>query len=114
MKRDYIQYLEDIIESINNIEEYVNGFTFNTFIEDKKTIDAVIRNFEIIGEASKNIPMDIKEKYKEVPWKTMSDMRNILIHEYFGIKLDIIWKTINERLPELKKSILNLIKDLDK
>ncbi len=114
MKRDYIQYLEDIIESINNIEEYVNGFTFNTFIEDKKTIDAVIRNFEIIGEASKNIPMDIKEKYKEVPWKIMSDMRNILIHEYFGIKLDIIWKTINERLPELKKSILNLIKDLDK
>ena len=55
MKRDYIQYLEDIIESINNIEEYVNGFTFNTFIEDKKTIDAVIRNFEIICEDSKNI-----------------------------------------------------------
>ncbi|HON83294.1 MAG TPA: DUF86 domain-containing protein [Caldisericia bacterium] len=55
MKRDYIQYLEDIIESINNIEDYVNGFTFNTFIKDKKTIDAVIRNFEIIGEASKNV-----------------------------------------------------------
>ena len=55
MKRDYIQYLEDIIESINNIEEYVNGLTFDTFIKDKKTIDAVIRNFEIIGEASKNV-----------------------------------------------------------
>lgn len=114
MKRDYIQYLEDIIEGINNIEEYVNGLTFDTFIKDKKTIDAVLRNFEIIGEASKNLPTDIKEKYQEIPWKIMSDMRNILIHEYFGIKLDIIWKTINERLPELKKSILELIKDLEK
>jgi len=114
MKRDYILYLEDIIESINNIENYIKGICFESFIQDKKTIDAVIRNFEIIGEASKKIPSEIKDNYQNIPWNLMSDMRNVLIHEYFGIQLDIIWKTIKERLPELKISIQEIIEKIIK
>lgn len=96
-------YISDIITSITNIEEYVQGMTLEVFIHDKKTIDAVIRNLEVIGQAARNMPQEIVAQYPEIPWKEMVSMRNKVLHEYFGVDLDILWKTIQEDLPALKK-----------
>lgn len=105
MKRDFRVYLDDILEAIRNIQEYTRGLTFEEFVKDRKTVDAVIRNFEILGEATKRLPERIRKKHPKVPWKDMAGMRDRLIHEYFGVKLDVVWKTIKERLPEVKPLI---------
>lgn len=93
-------YLEDILNSMNRILEYVEGYSFSDFKKDYKTVDAVIRNFEIIGEASKNIPQEIKDKYKEVPWDEMYVLRNKVSHGYFGIDYEIIWDLVSNYIPE--------------
>ena len=100
--RDFQTYVEDIVDAINSIEEYTKGLTYDAFAKDKKTVDAVIRNFEIIGEATKYIPEKTRKEYPKVPWKDMAGMRDKLIHGDFGVKLDVIWKTIKERLPLVK------------
>ena len=92
--REWIFRLEDILNALVRIQQYTQGFDLKRFDEDQRTIDAVVRNFEIIGEAARHIPEAITKKYPEVPWKYMKDMRNILIHEYFGIHTEIIWQTI--------------------
>lgn len=94
-------YIEDIINAMESIEDFVKGIDFDKFKEDDKTSSAVIRKFEITGEAAKQVPQDIKEKYTEVPWKEMSGMRDRLIHFYFGIDYKLVWTTIKERLPKL-------------
>lgn len=101
-------YLQDILTSINNIEEYVKEMTFETFIRDNKTMHAVVRNFEIIGEAAKNMPPELITKYPDVPWKEMVSMRNKVLHGYFGVDTEILWKTIQEDIPSLKKQIEGL------
>lgn len=88
--RTYLLYLEDIQIAMKRIAEYIDGLSFIKFKRDYKTVDAVIRNFEIIGEASKNLPKEIKEKYNEVPWAEMYLLRNKISHEYFGIDYEII------------------------
>jgi uncharacterized protein with HEPN domain len=103
--RDIKLYLADIKDSAARIEEYVAGMSLEDFRADRKTIDAVVRNFEIIGEASRNVPEDWRKRYPDLDWKAMAGMRNYLAHEYFGISLEIIWKTIKERLPELRTRI---------
>jgi len=110
-ERSYLMFLEDIIESIEKIELYIRELPYNAFIEDSKTVDAVVRNLEIIGEASKRIPDNIKENLKEVPWHRMTGLRNIIAHEYFGIDLNIIWKIIKENLPEVEPSLKKLLKE---
>ena len=112
-KRDVKLYVKDILEAIKAIEKFVEGMDFESFKEDDKTSSAVIRKFEIIGEATKNIPQSIKEKYPHIPWKEMAGFRDKLIHFYFGIKYDIVWDTIKLRLPELKKNIERVLKDLE-
>ncbi len=92
-------YLEDILFSIQRIEEYIDNHSYTTFVSDQKTIDAVIRNFEIIGEASKNIDSNIKEKYNELPWDEMYYLRNKVSHAYFGIDYEIIWDIAINHLP---------------
>ncbi|MBK7030986.1 MAG: DUF86 domain-containing protein [Bacteroidales bacterium] len=102
-------YLEDLLLAMNRIAEYIEGQTFTTFKKDYKTVDAVIRNFEIIGEASRNIRTDIKNKYPEVPWDEMYLMRNKISHEYFGIDYEIIWDVATNYLPANKKQIKGII-----
>jgi len=97
--RKYTLYLSDILISMERIREYIINMDYNSFINDYKTIDAVIRNFEIIGEAVKNIPSNIKEKYPEIPWEEMYRLRNRIIHEYFGIDFEIIWDIATNYLP---------------
>jgi len=101
--------LEDICEALDLIGKYIQDVDYITWTQDRKTIDAVIRNLEIIGEAANNIPESIQEKYTEVPWLQMKGMRNLLIHEYFGVDIDVLWRTVNEDLPHLKIQIQTLI-----
>ncbi|MDH7556935.1 MAG: DUF86 domain-containing protein [Candidatus Methanosuratincola sp.] len=112
--RDYDQYLNDILDSISWIEEYTSGMTFDQFRSDRKTVDAVVRNFEIIGEASRHVPEELREKYPDVEWKAMAGMRNYLAHEYFGISLEIIWRTIEERLPGLRMRIREILDEIQR
>lgn len=114
MKRDYRVYVDDILEAIEKIERYVEGLTIDKFARDTKTIDAVIRNFEIIGEATKHITEEMRKEHPNVPWKDMAGMRDKLIHEYFGVKLEVVWKTIKERLPEVKPLIKEVLEEMDK
>ena len=93
-------YLDDLSIAMTRISEYIEGVTFNDFKKDYKTVDAVIRNFEIIGEASKNIPESVKIKYQEIPWAEMYSLRNKISHEYFGIDYEIIWDIAMNYLPQ--------------
>jgi uncharacterized protein with HEPN domain len=111
-KRNYQDYLKDILDSINDIEEFIRNMSFEEFKKDKKTINAVVRSIEVMGEATKNIPKSLRNKHKEIPWKKIVGMRDKLIHEYFGIDVEILWKTITEDIPPLKKFIQNLLKNL--
>lgn len=108
-KRTYRMYLEDILLSINRIAEYVEGYTFDEFKRDYKTVDAVIRNFEVIGEASNKLPEDIKAKYPMVPWAEMYLVRNKVSHEYFGVDYEIIWDVAINYLPENKLQIEDIL-----
>lgn len=112
MKRGINLYVYDIKVSIAKIERYTKGILLGNLKKDEKTIDAVIRNLGIIGEAAKNIPKEVKDKYRDVPWREIIGMRNKVIHEYFGVDIDILWKTIKEDLPMLRKKI-GVIKILD-
>jgi len=109
-KRDYILYLEDILDALEKIENYTKNISFAEFTDNDMVIDAVIRNFEVIGEATKSIPDEIKEKYPEVEWKEVTGFRNVLIHDYFGIDLEAIWETINKNLLPFKRHILKVLK----
>lgn len=107
-KRNIALYLDDIRNAVEKIEEYTKNITFRDFSNDSRTIDAVVRNLEIIGEAAKNIPKEFSLKYPEIPWKKIGGMRDKVIHEYFGIDLEIVWQTIKEDLPLLKEKIIKI------
>jgi uncharacterized protein with HEPN domain len=102
-------YLEDILTAMNRIAEYIDGYSFIDFKRDYKTVDAVIRNFEIIGEAAKNLPTEIKEKYPQVPWSEMYLLRNKVSHEYFGVDYEIIWDVASNYLPQNKTQIEEIL-----
>ncbi|MDR4498504.1 MAG: DUF86 domain-containing protein [Candidatus Scalindua sp.] len=111
--RQILDYLNDILESIADIKEFVRELSYENFIEDKKTIKAVIRSLEVIGETANKIPVDIKKRYPEIPWQEIIDMRNKLIHEYFGIDIDIIWQTLEDDLNPLEETARRILHDLD-
>lgn len=107
-------YLKDILAAMQAIEQFVEGMEFADFAGDDKTSSAVIRKFEIIGEAAKKISEDVKQKYPEVPWKEMSGMRDRLIHFYFGVKYDLLWETIKTVIPGVKPLISGVLSSLEK
>lgn len=108
-KRTPKLYLEDILTSVKRIKEYTKGLSRENFSKEQKTIDAVVRNIEILGEAARNIPEEFKGEYPEVPWSKMISMRNKVIHEYSGIDFEILWQTLEEDLPDLEDQIKGLV-----
>jgi uncharacterized protein with HEPN domain len=111
-KRTHKMFIEDILEAMDKIACYIKGLSYEGFAKNAMAMDAVIRNLEIIGEASGNISQDVREKYPEILWKRMIGLRNIAIHEYFGVDFSIIWEIITKNLPEMKPEIVTMLKDL--
>ncbi|HMN18926.1 MAG TPA: DUF86 domain-containing protein [Ignavibacteriaceae bacterium] len=108
--RDWKFLFEDIIESINKIQNYTKDLSFEDFAQSPLIIDAVVRNIEIIGEASKNVPVEIQNKFKDIPWQKIKGIRNRIVHEYFAVDISIIWFIVTNELQSLKD---NLTKHLD-
>lgn len=109
MSREYKVYLQDIISSIEKIESYTNGVDFEKFKATELIVDGVVRNLEIIGEAAKNVPAEIKTKHLTVEWKKLAGLRDILIHAYFGVDVEILWDIIQNKLAGLKKELLAIL-----
>lgn len=110
-KREDILYIQDILEAIERIENHTQGFSSDKFAGDMKTIDAVLRNFSVIGEGANNISRETRKEFGKIPWIEIIGMRNKVIHEYFGVDEEVLWKTIEKDLPELKREIKKIIKN---
>jgi len=110
MKKEFLDYIEDIIQAMDDALKFVKGMKYDDFVRDRKTIYAVIRTIEIIGEAAKKIPDEIKRDYSQIPWKEMAGMRDKLIHEYSGVDLKRVWDTIKKDIPNLKSLFEKILK----
>jgi uncharacterized protein with HEPN domain len=113
MKRDYRLFLKDIIQAMEAIEKFVEGMEFEELVKDDKTSSAVIRKFEILGEAGRNIPDWMREKYPQIPWKRMVGMRDRLIHGYFGIDYKLVWDTIKVEIPRIKSELERILQQIE-
>jgi uncharacterized protein with HEPN domain len=111
-KRDPCLFFGDILEAIERIEEYTANYEFEDFVRDRKTVDAVLRNLEVMGEAARYVPEEIKERHADVPWKRIIGLRNVVIHHYFGVDLNIVWTIVRLQLPDLKKSVEKIVEEL--
>lgn len=110
-RREWKLFVEDILESVELIKTYVADIDSDNFRNDRKTQDAVVRNLEIIGEAAKNIPGDIRSKYPSVDWRGILGLRNRIVHEYFGMSLTIVWRIAQQELPKLKEQMSQILSD---
>ena len=108
-----LDYLDDIHEAARKIERYTTEMTYEEFVDDERTVDAVLRNFEVIGEAAKNVPDAVRQEYPEVPWTEMAGMRDKLIHGYASIELEIVWTTVQDEIPTLIPRIEAVQDDLE-
>ena len=111
--REYGDFLEDILDSINLIDNFLAGYEAENFINDKKTIFAVLWCLNVLGEAAKHIPATIRKQFPEIPWEEMTGMRDKVVHAYFGINLDVVWDTATRDLPLVKPYIEKALKEID-
>ncbi len=111
MKRDASIYLKDIQENMERAEKFVEGMSYEEFVEDERTNFAVIRCIEIMGEAAKHVPEEVKNKYPEVSWKDIAGMRDKVIHFYFGVNLEMVWMVVKKNIPEMNPYIEQALKD---
>jgi len=109
MTKDHKLYLNHILESIVLLEKYFTGVTKEQFDDSDEKHDLAVRRLEVIGEAARNIPEDFKKQHPDIPWRDIGDMRNVLIHEYFDVDYDIVWKTYTQFIPPLKKQIEEIL-----
>ncbi len=113
MKPDWGDYLSDILQSIVEVQRFTRRMTYRSFVKDRKTVNAVIRSLEVMGEAAKRIPEEIRTNHPEIPWKRMAGMRDKLIHEYAGVDLEMVWDVVQEELPPLKPLLEELKNELE-
>jgi len=112
MKRDKA-YLRHILDAISNVEKFIDGVNKENFLGNVEKQYAVLRGLEIVGEATKNLSEELKKKHPNIPWKEIAGMRDKLIHQYFGVNLDLVWETIKTKLPELKNQISRILKEIE-
>ena len=110
-KREFLDYLTDIQDASQNISQFISEMTWDKFAQDQKTIYAVVRAFEIIGEAAKKVPLSVQKRHPKVPWKQMAGMRDKLIHEYFGVNHEALWKTAKEDIPPVQQLIAMVLEE---
>ncbi len=111
MSREVKVYLLDILESLEKIEEYIKGISKSEFLANTEKQDAVIKRLEIIGEAVKNLPVRLRKKYPQIPWRKIAGMRDVLVHAYFGISMERVWKTVRKELPPFKIEIKKILEE---
>jgi uncharacterized protein with HEPN domain len=106
--------IEDMLDAAKTILDFTNGLEFAAFSGDRRTVDATVRNFEVMGEAARNVPEDVRQRYGGVPWSDVSEMRNVLIHEYIGVDLAIVWETIKSDLPPLVAELERILRETER
>ncbi len=114
MQRELNTYLNDILDAIRKIEKYTAELSFDDFIENELVQDGVVRNLEVIGEAVKKIPEDVRRDKPQIDWRKIAGLRDILIHEYFAVDFEIIWDVVNNKIPGLKKIVINFLEEIKK
>ena len=112
-KRDVRLFLLDMLDAIAKIDRYTRGLNFERFAQESLVVDAVVRNLEIIGEAAKHVPETMRQQYTGVKWKRVVGFRNIVVHEYFDVDIEIVWTIVKEQLPILKQVLQSMLADLD-
>jgi uncharacterized protein with HEPN domain len=110
-RRVYLDYIRDMIENAEKALLFVSEMNFEEFSQDEKTIYAVVRAIEVIGESARNVPEDLRNTYSEIPWREITGTRDKLIHEYFGVNLNVVWRTVKEDLPALVTQLTILLSD---
>lgn len=112
MTKTFRDYIEDMLNAAREVREFTRNMSLADFLRDRKTSNAVIRSLEVLGEAAKRIPEDIRQRYPEIPWKSMAAMRDKLIHEYHGVDLAMVWKTVEEDIPPLIPALERLLREM--